>query len=203
MQGLENLHSIGYVFRDLKPDNLLIDKFGHVKFADFNLSTSSKQIVVETTGTPEYAAPEIIMQDEQGLEVDFWAFGILIYHMIEGKTPFEGRSQSETFDKIIEGKLVFSKNFNADSKDLIRRLLKKYSCDRLCNIELIKAHEFFNGVNWDSIKKRNKNGPLKLGFSRETDLRYFWKKKDSGFLIDEKDRDSCCSDLSYNSDLEG
>lgn len=203
LQGLENLHSIGYVFRDLKPDNVLIDRYGHVKFADFNLSTSSKQTVIETTGTPEYAAPEIIMQDDQGLEVDFWAFGVLIYHMIEGKTPFEGSSQNETIDKIIEGNVVFNKNFNEDSKDLIRRLLKKYSCDRLCNIDVIKAHEFFNGINWENVKKRNKNGPLKLKFSKETDLRYFTKKKYSDLVVDEKDKDSCCSDLSYNSDFEG
>lgn len=200
---LQELHMGGFIYRDLKADNVLLNRQGHIKFADFNLSVSNKSTVMDATGTPEYVAPEIILQEEQGVEVDFWAYGVLLYHMTEGKTPFKSpQGSSGTIDNIIECKLYFTKNFSKELKDLITRLLKKYPCDRLKNFRTIKEHAYFKGVDWELIKKLDKVSPLNLNFVSEIDLKYFQKRRYSKFVIDEKEEGSFNFELSFNSDVE-
>lgn len=200
---LQELHMGGYIYRDLKADNVLLNREGHIKFADFNLSVSNKSTVMDATGTPEYVAPEIILQEEQGVEVDFWAYGILLYHMTEGKTPFKcPQSSNGTIDNIIECKFYFTKNFSKELKDLITRLLKKYPCERLRDYRSIKEHPYFKGVDWDLVKKFSKASPLNLKFNSEIDLKYFQKRRYSKFVIDEKEEGSFNFELSFNSDVE-
>ena len=95
---LECLHSNGVIYRDLKPENVLLDTHGHLKLTDFGLSKirqTSNEVTFTFCGTPEYLAPEIIRGEGYSKEVDFWAFGLIIYEMLSGINPFKIRNKTK------------------------------------------------------------------------------------------------------------
>lgn len=228
---LEYLHMMGVVYRDLKPENVLVREDGHIMLSDFDLSlrccvsptllTSSSGpsctnssycidpvcklpvcvepscfqptclkprffkskgakvkaerpspvsnslpvLVVEPTsarsmsfvGTHEYLAPEIIRGDGHGSSVDWWTFGIFLYELIHGKTPFKGNGNRETLFNVVGQSLKFPEGSNISSagKDLIRGLLAKEPQKRLGfkrGATEIKQHPFFDSVNWALIR---------------------------------------------------
>ncbi|AES88742.2 nonphototropic hypocotyl protein [Medicago truncatula] len=157
---LEYLHCQGIIYRDLKPENVLLQRSGHVSLTDFDLSclTSCKpQLLISTTndkkkgqqapifmaepmrasnsfvGTEEYIAPEIITGSGHTSAVDWWALGILLYEMIYGYTPFRGKNRQRTFANILHKDLRFPKNkqVSLSAKQLIYRLLQRDPTSRL------------------------------------------------------------------------
>lgn len=204
---LELLHKREFIYRDLKPENILVDINGHLKLADFNLSTSVEDFSDSICGTPEYAAPEIISGDIQGIEIDFWGFGVLLYHMIQGSTPFKAINNYDVCKNILAGKYSFTGNFDKVSIDLISRLLVKNPKDRLCSHWKIKQHQFFSGVDWTAVEKRDLSSPLSLNLENPCDLKYFPKKKypkismENGHSTDLNGSGSQFSDFSYNSEI--
>mmetsp|Transcript_6084 Transcript_6084/g.7041 ORF Transcript_6084/g.7041 Transcript_6084/m.7041 type:complete len:149 (+) Transcript_6084:208-654(+) len=108
---IEYIHKIGYVYRDLKLENVLLDSRGHVKLIDFGLSkklTHYENEVEEKTdtfcGTPEYLSPEVISRQCYGVSADFWSFGVIMYALLTGKYPFSSqqRSKKEMFEDICQ-----------------------------------------------------------------------------------------------------
>ena len=123
---LQYLHRMNIVYRDLKPENLLIDKEGHIKITDFGFA---KQLTNDRTytlcGTPEYLAPEIIKGSKVGYgkSVDWWALGILIFEMLSGYPPFYDNEPIGIYKKIVAGIIEFPRFFDVKAKDVIRKLL--------------------------------------------------------------------------------
>jgi len=161
---IEYLHGMGVIYRDLKPENLLIDVEGHVKIADFGFAKIVEDRTWTLCGTPEYLAPEIIQSKGHGKPVDHWALGILTFEMLHGYPPFYSDTPFGIYEKILAGKVVFIPAINSDAKDFIRRLLVADRSKRLGNlkggIEDVKNHRWFRGVDWKILLRRDIQPPI-------------------------------------------
>ncbi len=167
---LEHLHqNIGVIYRDLKPENCLLDSEGHLLLTDFGLSkvavdsdTTCKSIL----GTIEYMAPEVIQGKEYGMAVDWWSLGALGFDLLTGSPPFTGNNHGKIKDKILKQKLVIPYFLGPDSKDLLIRLLRKEPHKRLGanmpkDMQTIKAHRFFRKIDWKALERRELDPPIK------------------------------------------
>ncbi|KAL7310939.1 Serine/threonine kinase, variant 2 [Mucor circinelloides] len=155
---LEYFHSQGIIYRDLKLDNIMLGLDGHIKVADYGLC--KENIWYDDTtgtfcGTPEFMAPEILLEQKYGRAVDWWAFGVLVYEMLLGQSPFRGEDEDEIFDAILEDEILYPVNMSRDSVSICQRLLNRDPKKRLgagpSDAAEIKEHPFFYGVNWDDM----------------------------------------------------
>lgn len=180
---INSLHSLGYVHRDIKPDNVLLESSGHIVLADFGscLKLGDSGLVKSSTavGTPDYISPEILRATEDnhgtyGVECDFWSLGVMIYEMLFGETPFYSENLIETYGQIMN----FEENFkipddfpevSENARDLIRRLI----CDRKrrlgrAGVHEFKEHPFFNGIKWDHIRDQTPPYIPEVGSAEDT-----------------------------------
>ncbi|OAA61633.1 cyclic-AMP-dependent protein kinase catalytic [Niveomyces insectorum RCEF 264] len=172
---LEYLHEQqdGVAYRDLKPENLLLDDRGHVKLVDFGfakrLGRDGADGALETytlCGTPEYIAPEVIQNMGHTTAVDWWALGILIYEFLTGYPPFWHQNPLEIYRQILEKPVVFPQDpvVAPAAQDLIRQLCTVDRSRRLGNLSggaaRVKAHPFFAGIDWDALYARRDQGPI-------------------------------------------
>ncbi|PLN75615.1 putative camp-dependent protein kinase catalytic subunit [Aspergillus taichungensis] len=163
---IEYLHDVeGVVYRDLKPENILLDAEGHIKLVDFGFA---KQIGDRETytlcGTPEYLAPEVIHNSGHGLAVDWWALGILIYEFLVGQPPFWDQNPMRIYEQIVEGHIRYPQGMGGAAQNIISLLCKTNPTERLGYISggssRVKAHPFFEGINWDDLFHRRTKGPI-------------------------------------------
>lgn len=155
---LKYFHENGIIYRDLKLDNILLGVDGHVKVADYGLCKEEMWAGQTTTtfcGTPEFMAPEILAEQRYGRAVDWWAFGVLIYQMLLGQSPFRGEDEDEIFDAILSDEPLYPIHMPRDSVDILRKLLtrepdKRLGCGPTDALEIMK-HPFFADINWDDI----------------------------------------------------
>lgn len=166
---LDHLHrTVGVVYRDLKPENCLLDSEGHLLLTDFGLS---KVAVDEDTtcrsflGTIEYMAPEVIQRNEYGMAVDWWSLGALGFDLLTGSPPFTGNNNAKIQEKILKQKLVLPYYLGPDAKDLLTRLLRKEPKKRLGSnmpkdLQTIKSHRFFRKINWKRLEARELEPPI-------------------------------------------
>ncbi|KAJ3019536.1 UNVERIFIED_CONTAM: camp-dependent protein kinase catalytic subunit [Siphonaria sp. JEL0065] len=160
----EYLHARYIVYRDLKPENLLIDSKGHIKITDFGFAKQIKDDQTWTLcGTPDYLAPEIIRAKGYGKSVDWWALGILIYEMIAGFPPFTDDDNIKLFEKITACKLRFPEGFDKKAKDLCKCLLTPDLSKRYGNLKRgaadVKNHVWFEAIDWDRLTRLEITAP--------------------------------------------
>jgi RAC serine/threonine-protein kinase len=154
--GLEYLHKNGVVYRDLKPENLLLNYQGHVVITDFGLSKEglvSNEATTKTfCGTPEYLAPEIIKGEKYTKAVDWWSLGTLLYEMMNGLPPYYVDGNEELmYEKILYAPLQMPDTFSDEVKDFISKLLERNPEQRLQDPAIMKQHPFFSSINWDKL----------------------------------------------------
>jgi len=178
---LEYLHSIDIVYRDLKTENVMLDQAGHVKLIDFGLSKLNMNEGVLTNtfcGTVEYMAPEVVTRSPgYSKPADWWSFGIFTFDLLTGRSPFHSnRGKQETKERILRGKFHTPAFLTPQAQDLIRRLLRRPVDRRLGSKEgalEIKSHEFFNGICWEKVLKRDYEPPFIPSLSSEDDVSNF------------------------------
>lgn len=155
---LEYLHEKDIIYRDLKPENILLDKNGHIKLTDFGFAKYVPDVTYTLCGTPDYIAPEVVSTKPYNKSVDWWSFGILIYEMICGYTPFYDSNTMKTYENILNAELKFPPFVSADVQDLLAKLITRDLSKRLGNLqngsEDVKAHPWFREVVWERLLAR-------------------------------------------------
>ncbi|KAH7170346.1 kinase-like domain-containing protein [Dactylonectria macrodidyma] len=161
---LEYLHSKNIIYRDLKPENLLLDRHGHLKITDFGFAKRVPDKTWTLCGTPDYLAPEVVSNKGYNKSVDWWSLGILIYEMLCGYTPFwDSGSPMKIYENILKGKVKYPAYVNLDAQNLLERLITADLTKRLGNLyggpQDVKDHPWFTEVTWDRLARKDIDAP--------------------------------------------
>ena len=177
---LEYLHTHGVIYRDIKPENILIDEDGYLRLVDFGMAKVLQKDEKATSfcGTPEYLAPEIITGEGHNRAADWWSYGILMYEMFFGIPPFFCDNQEKMYQLITRAELRFPKKIiiSDNAKDLLQKLLIKDQDERLgskSGFNEIKAHPFFKGFDFDALEHRKLEAPFKPELKDKLDVTNF------------------------------
>ncbi|XP_038830563.1 RAC-gamma serine/threonine-protein kinase [Salvelinus namaycush] len=180
VSALDYLHSAKIVYRDLKLENLMLDKDGHVKITDFGLckeGITDAATMKTFCGTPEYLAPEVLEDNDYGRAVDWWGLGVVMYEMMCGRLPFYNQDHEKLFELILMEDIKFPRTLSSDAKSLLSGLLIKDPNKRLGggpdDAKEIMGHSFFTGIEWQDVYDKKLIPPFKPQVSSETDTRYF------------------------------
>lgn len=179
----EYLHSLNVIYRDLKPENILIDSLGFLKLTDFGFAKVCDGRTYTLCGTPEYLAPEVLLQKGHGKAVDWWCLGILIYEMIVGIDPFSDEDPMSVYKNILKGTIKYPSSFDADAKSLVKHLLVADLGKRYGNLKGgvadIKEHRWFSTFDWKSLVKKSIKPPYVPKIKNEGDTSNFTVSPDS------------------------
>lgn len=161
---LEYLHQHQIIYRDLKPENLLLDRHGHLKITDFGFAKDVPDITWTLCGTPDYLAPEVVSSKGYNKSVDWWSLGILIFEMLCGFTPFwDSGSPVKIYENILRGKVKYPPYLHDDAVDLLSQLITADLTKRLGNLhggpEDVKNHAWFAEVTWDRLERKDIDAP--------------------------------------------
>lgn len=174
--GLEFIHSNSILHRDIKPENLVFEENGYLRITDFGIARKwSPDNSKETSGTPGYMAPEVMCRQNHGMEVDYFALGVILYECMLGRVvynliqrPYVGRSRKEIRDQILAKQVLIKKEeipkgWNVESADFINSLIQRKQSKRLGlnGINEIKNHPWLNNYPWDKLLKKELKPPFK------------------------------------------
>ncbi|XP_066472496.1 ribosomal protein S6 kinase alpha-2 [Tiliqua scincoides] len=177
---LDHLHGLGIIYRDLKPENILLDEEGHIKITDFGLSKEAidhDKRAYSFCGTIEYMAPEVVNRRGHTQSADWWSFGILMFEMLTGSLPFQGKDRKETMALILKAKLGMPQFLSIEAQSLLRALFKRNPSNRLGagldGVEEIKRHPFFATIDWNKLYRKEIKPPFKPAVGRPEDTFHF------------------------------
>lgn len=172
------LHKRGIIYRDLKLENLLLDKTGHIKMVDFGLCKDEIFGGMSTKtfcGTPSYLPPEVIRNMQHGRAVDWWGLGVVMYELLTGQLPFYAEERKMMFRMIVTEKVKYPRSISGEAREIMSKLLVKNPDRRLGSLndaEEIMDHPFFAVINWADLQKKRITPPFKPELTDELDTRY-------------------------------
>ncbi|ESO95825.1 hypothetical protein LOTGIDRAFT_116541 [Lottia gigantea] len=165
--GLQFLHRNGVIYRDLKLDNVLLDKSGHIKIADFGMC---KENIFEDKkastfcGTPDYIAPEILSGHKYNASVDYWSFGVLLYEMLIGQSPFHGDDEDDLFKSILHDTPRYPHSLPKEAAILLSLLFERNPLIRMgmpgCGNGPVRSQPFFRNIDWEKLENREITPPF-------------------------------------------
>uniref|UniRef100_A0AAQ4RKE4 Rho-associated protein kinase 1 n=1 Tax=Gasterosteus aculeatus aculeatus TaxID=481459 RepID=A0AAQ4RKE4_GASAC len=183
---LDGIHSMGFIHRDVKPDNMLLDKAGHLKLADFGTCMKmNKDGMVRcdtAVGTPDYISPEVLKSQGgdgyYGRECDWWSVGVFLYEMLVGDTPFYADSLVGTYSKIMNHKNALNFPDDSDISNDAKNLICAFLTDREVRLgrngfDEIKRHPFFKNDQWTWENIRDTAAPVVPELSSDVDTSNF------------------------------
>ena len=191
---VESIHKLDCIHRDIKPDNILIDKDGHIKLSDFGLAKVSDNLnsikdenfnpkkmthkkLYSCVGTAYYVAPEVLIKKGYSQEIDWWSVGVIFFEMLVGYAPFCAQETQEVCFKVLDWrkylKVPPEVKLTDEAMDLIKSMINDPN-QRLGRngVDEIKAHPFFKGVDWENIRNTMKP-PFKPDIKNDYDTKYF------------------------------
>lgn len=176
------LHERNIIYRDLKLENLLLDRHGHIKITDFGLCKEEISFGETTTtfcGTPEYLAPEVLEDNDYGRAVDWWGVGVVMYEMMCGHLPFYNRNHEVLFELILHEEIRLPSNLSSSAKDILSKILIKDPLKRLGGGERdgyeVMEHPFFYNIDWKKLYDREIKPPFIPKVTSDTDVSNFDK----------------------------
>ncbi|KAM8810024.1 cGMP-dependent protein kinase 1-like [Eudromia elegans] len=165
VEALEYLHGHGVVYRDLKPENLMLDQQGYVKLVDFGLAKelARGEKTFSLCGTPQYLAPEVLRQEGHDFAVDFWALGVLVYEMLVGRPPFHGADPQSVYSRILDGVFSFPAFLSDAACSLVSKLCRRRPGQRLgctaSGVRGLRRHRWFAALPWRRLRRRQLRAP--------------------------------------------
>ena len=164
-EGVRYLHENNIIHRDLKPDNILLNRAGNVKICDFGWCTEGVHEKMTFCGTLDYMAPEILEGTNYSFQIDIWALGVILYELLNGKTPFKGLSNEQKLGNIVTGNYEFSKNISMSARNLIKKMLCLDPASRPNIEEVLNDEWMLRYLTFDSPDSSFSNIRFSAGYS--------------------------------------